>query len=133
MFFNTQLYGLFMKRMLIRSFFLLFLTTAIPLTTQSLEIKRAILVKSTCDVWFLIVKVIEDPTTMSMSYHIYQLQEDSGQFWGTHLEQLDTVKFTEERHGVKTTSFEAFSTIPTEFIFIRMVAPTECNFIDGFN
>ncbi|KEQ18716.1 hypothetical protein GZ78_00965 [Endozoicomonas numazuensis] len=108
-----------------RFIFSLLLVTA-PLKSQSVEIDRAVLVRSMHNVLFLIIRVIENQ--VSTFYHIYQLQESLGQYWGSHLEQLDSVKVNEQYLTVKIASFEEVSYIPTEFTFIRWVAPNECNF-----
>lgn len=114
-----------MKKILIRSIFLLFLVTT-PLKSQPIAIERGVLVKSIHNALFLIIKVIEHQG--STFYHIYHLQEKYGQYWGTHLEQLDSVIVNEQKQSVKTTSFEEYSHIPTEFYFIKWVTTYECNF-----
>lgn len=122
----------FMKKILIRPIFslLLFVVVTAPLKSQPIDIEGAALVRSMCNALFLIVKVIENQ--VSTFYHIYQLhplQENSGQFWGSYLEQLDSVNINQQSLIVTTTSsFKEVSYIPTEFAFIRWVFPSECDF-----
>ncbi len=115
----------FLKRILIRLIFSLLLVT-LSLKGQSLEIEGALLVRSMQNALFLIVKVIE--SQVSASFHIYHLQESLGDYWGIHLEQINSVQVHEQALSVQITLFEEVSNIPTEFFFIRWVAPSECNF-----
>ena len=101
----------------------------IPLESQPVEVECAVLVKSIHNALFLIVKVIE--SQLATFYHIYQLQEKFGVYWGYHIEELDSVKIYEDQI-VKVTSFEEMSYIPTEYFLIRWVAPSECNLRDDF-
>lgn len=112
------------KEKLIRLILLFLITTATK--SHPLEIERAILVKSRYNLLFLIIKVNEDQD--SSFYHIYQLEKYSGQYWGTHLEQIDSVRINEREQRVRIASLEQSPFIPTDFSFIRWVAPAECNF-----
>ena len=120
-----------MRAMIARLFFLLLIIMA-PLTSMSqpVGIQQAALVKSIHSTLFLIVKVIE--SSFATFYHIYELQEKLGAYWGYHKGELDYVNINEGSGIVKVTLYQAISNTPSEYFFIRWVAPSECTFRDDF-
>ncbi|WP_252179648.1 hypothetical protein [Endozoicomonas sp. 4G] len=105
---------------------ILLFSLTIPAGSQAIEIKEAILVRSTYDNLYLIITVREDQGYSF--YHIYQLENRSGQYWGTHLQELDSFRINTRKQTVNIVSYGLPPSIPTSFSFVRWVTPDECNF-----
>ena len=123
--------NIFINVTITRYFIVILILTSLKAQCVDIDIDRALFVSLTESKLFLIIKVVENNDPESTFYHIYRLQAVpgvSGGYSGDHLEQLDSVKFINNKRGVRITPFEKHSTLPTEYSLIEEVKPWQCTF-----
>ncbi len=117
-----------MKRVLTYSILILLLITTFKVQSDAME--QGILVSSSDNQLYMIIKIITDENLHT--YHLYklQLEIDSGTYWGSYIEELELVFILPGGKNVIITPSDKSSFSPTELSILKLVTTDDCNFRD---